>query len=170
MAAVHGKLRLGVALGVALGALASPATAEVAGQVNGGGFFREIPEGSKGKSQAKMTHLSVAGIDGDEDSGQANYLVKEAKNPPSEHVNLDLDCVTVSGNTAYASGVDKNNDRYYIAIQDNGEPGKNEDRFGIAPDNPLRNLLRLLPTGQCGAGDVSTDTIHGGNYQVSDAS
>lgn len=163
------KVLVGAVSAVALMGLVSPASADFSGRVAGGAFVREIPEGSKGKSQATKTHLSVTGVDDTTgDAGQANYLVQPPKSKPSEHLNLDLDCVVVAGNDAYASGTDQNDDRYYLAIEDNGEPGKNKDKFGIAGDSIERFLLYMLGQ-QCGAGNVPTGTINGGNYQVEDA-
>ena len=156
--------------GLIAGAFAAPARAEVSGTSNGGGFVREIPEGSKGKSQATKTKLTLTAVDDTTgDSGNANYLVHQPKSKPSTHLRLTLDCVSVSGNQAFASGLDQNEDRYYIAVEDNGEPGRNNDEFGLAGDSIDRFAFFLLGI-DCGAGDVGTDPINGGNFQVAEAS
>ena len=155
-------------LGLSLFAAAPAARAAVNGTVNGGGFIREAPQGSNGNSQATKTKLTVSGVDdSDEDSGRANYLVHEPKSKPS-HEKLQLDCIYVSGNRAYASGEDQDGDRYYIVVEDNGEPGKNSDEFGIEGDSIERYAAFLIGF-KCGAFDVSTSPIDGGNFQVREA-
>ena len=152
----------GVAL---LGAFAAPASAEVQGNVTGGGFYRFVEE--EGSKPTKVA-LSLTGTDdSEEDSGRAVYTSHARGNKP-EKLHLVLDCVTVDGATAYASGIDRNEDRYFIAVEDGGEPGKGNDAFGIA-ESSLENELLLLLGNDCGAGSVATESIKGGNYQVSAA-
>ena len=147
------------------GAVAGPASAEVQGNVTGGGFFRFVEdEGSKPTKVA----LSLTGTDDSEaDSGQAVYKTHTPGSKPTK-VQLTLDCVTVSDDTAYASGVDRNDDRYFIAVEDGGEPGKGSDAFGVE-ESTLESELMLVLDIDCGAGGVATDTIQGGNYQVAAA-
>ncbi|MDQ3985654.1 MAG: hypothetical protein M3280_04070 [Actinomycetota bacterium] len=157
-------------VGLVGGLLATNARAEVSGTSTGGGFVREVPEGSKGKSQATKTMLSLTAFDNtDGDSGNANYVVQQPKSKPSTHLRLTLDCVTVSGNQAFASGVDRNDDRYYLIVEDNGEPGRNNDEFGLAGDSITRSIAFLLGL-DCGAIDFGTDPINGGNFRVVEAS
>lgn len=75
----------------------------------------------------------------------------------------------VSGDRAFASGEDQAGDRHFIVIEDNGDPGKGKDEFGLAGSSPERTLALLLGI-QCGAIGIGTDPIDGGNYQVQDAS
>jgi hypothetical protein len=140
-------------------AAAPGARAAVNGTVNGGGFVRD---------GSTRTQLSVSGVDdSDEDSGRANYLVKESKSKPA-HQNLSLDCLYVSGNRAYASGVNRDDDRFYLVVEDNGEPGRGNDEFGIDGDSIERFAFFLIGF-KCGAIDIFTSPIGGGNYQVREA-
>ena len=144
---------------LSLGLLAPEAGAAVNGTVHGGGFIRDAGE---------KTQLSVSGVDdSDEDSGRANYLVHEPGSKPA-HEKLTLDCLQVSGNRAYGSGENRDGDRFYLVVEDNGEPGRDNDEFGIAGDSIERFAAYLIGF-KCGAIDVSTSPISGGNYQVREA-
>src|SRR4051812_16725916 len=77
-------------------------------RVTGGGFVRD----GQGKNAAK-TMLTVDGRPASY-YGSAQYTVGKAV------TRLTLDCVVISGHTAYANGHEANGTRWYLKVVDNG--------------------------------------------------
>jgi len=159
------------ALAVAIPAAATARLAE-GGTAQGAGFYRTGGDAGKGKSKATKTMIVVnatdARADGEDDGGTLNYMV-HTPGSKGAHIAVSLDCVTTDGNEAFLSGV-SGDTRYDIRIVDGGNPGKGNDEFGIheaAVEDILDPVTGLL-LGDCGAGDVDTTAISGGNLKVTD--
>jgi hypothetical protein len=166
------KLKI-FALGVvALLALVAPANAVLLadGSVSGGGFTRE----GKGKDAVKRM-LTIQATDGATDSGQAQYKETRPGTGTPLTVRVAIDCVVTSENHAYASGTASSGNQDWdgatalIHIQDNGDGKKGGDAYGIARASEPQNLIERLLLGNCGAGSVGANAIHGGNFQVAPA-
>jgi hypothetical protein len=144
--------------------------------VKGAGFFRKAAENGEGKGKGKgknrqtKTMITVQAndsrSDGSEDGGVVHYMDHTPGGGRGTHLAISLDCVLVDGDTAHMSGT-VGDDIYGVKVVDGGTPGKGRDEFGFAQIGTIETLLGIL-TGDCGAGEVDTEPIHGGNLTVTD--
>lgn len=163
-------------------ALAVGASATVGDQANGHGAYTVTD--SNGKSVKRQFSFSAKiNADGSVNGSAelSNPAFTGANNKSPYHVTIDVTCLNVIGNTAFVGGLVRNtNDTgggvltgaVFFSVQDNGEPGKDQDR--ISPlffwDNdpntvgdPQACLLNQL-------GDFPMTPIEEGNIQVRSAS
>ncbi len=109
-------------------------------------------------------------VNGSGKSEQRGQIQVETHGPDQGHFNIrqadaegPVDCVSASGNRAIIGGHDANDGRtFLIFIEDNGNPGRHNDRHNWRPATPLE-VATCPPDVLLG---TTAPEIDAGNYHV----